>query len=152
MVASGTRRHGVSAGDSNTSAAALWVLWFFESKETLSAERDIVRQNIMALVLPFVVAPFRYASALAPPHHYTIPLLPAVRARLAANFERRWVAGGNQGPMPVGPTQADLVEKNTGPIVRFERQVVPIASTSSLEDAWAVDPADAIHEDEETER
>ncbi|KAJ7064215.1 hypothetical protein C8F01DRAFT_40376 [Mycena amicta] len=207
--------------ESNASAAALWVLWFFESKETLSAERDIVRQNIMALVLPFVVAPFRYASALAPPHHYTIPLLPAVRARLAAgtnamtvptfhgeypiyaldkrrkrrssssssnakarilgnttpkllcapparllffarfqaasrmgipahlpldraDFERRWVAGGNHGPTPVGPTQADLVEKNTRPIVRFERQV--------MEDAWAVDPADAIHEGEETER
>ncbi|KAJ7064194.1 hypothetical protein C8F01DRAFT_1229662 [Mycena amicta] len=218
--------------DSNASAAALWVLWFFESKKTLSAERDTVRQNIMALVLPFVVAPFRYASALAPPHHYTIPLLPAVRARLAAganamtvptfhgeypiyaldkrrkrrssssssssnakarilgnttpkllcappahllffarfqaasrtgipphlpldrtDFERRWVAGGNQGPTPVGPTQADLVEKNTRPIVRFERQVVPIASTStSLEHVWAVDPADAIHEGEETER
>ncbi|KAJ7061207.1 hypothetical protein C8F01DRAFT_1369454 [Mycena amicta] len=217
--------------DANASAAALWVLWFFESKEILSAERDIVRQNIMALVLPFVVAPFRYASALAPPHHYTIPLLPGVRARLAAgtdamtvptfhgeypiyaldkprrkrrssssssssnvktrilgnntpkllcapparllffarfqaasrmgipphlpldraDFERRWVAAGNQGPTPVGPTQADLVEKNTRPIVRFERQVVPIASTS-LEHVWAVDPADAIHEDEERER
>ncbi|KAJ7064163.1 hypothetical protein C8F01DRAFT_39926 [Mycena amicta] len=206
--------------DSNASAAALWVLWFFESKETLSAERDIVRENIMALVLPFVVAPFRYASALAPPHHYTIPLLPAgtnammvptfhgeypiyaldkrrkrrssssssslnAKARILGNTtpkllcapparllffariqgrmgipphlpldradsERRWVAGGNQGPTPVGPTQADLVEKNTRPIVRFERQV-PIASTS-LEHVWAVDPADAIHEDEETER
>ncbi|KAJ6528513.1 hypothetical protein B0H19DRAFT_1274738 [Mycena capillaripes] len=64
--------------DTEGAAAALWVMWFFESEETLAAESDSLRRQLMALLLPIVVAPFRYASALAPPHHYTIPLLPAV--------------------------------------------------------------------------
>ncbi|KAJ7661026.1 hypothetical protein B0H17DRAFT_329905 [Mycena rosella] len=32
----------------------------------------------MALLLPFVVAPFQYPSVLCPPHHYSVPPLPAV--------------------------------------------------------------------------
>ncbi|KAJ7066315.1 hypothetical protein C8F01DRAFT_1079940 [Mycena amicta] len=202
--------------DTNPSAAALWVLWFFESKETLAAEPDAFRQSIMTLLLPFVVTPFRYASALAPPHHYTVPLLPGVLSRVGAqsegitvptfhgdyplyplgkpgsgnpntnpnrllcappaillffarvqaggrmgipphlaldraDLERRWAAAGNQGgPPPVGPTQADLVEKNTRPVVRFERQVVS-KGVERMEDKWAVDPADAIHDEDEDE-
>ncbi|KAJ7489692.1 hypothetical protein B0H11DRAFT_1060579 [Mycena galericulata] len=68
--------------DTPTGAAALWVLWFFEDGATLrpEPEPDPARRHLMSLLLPFVVAPFRYPSSLCPPHHYTVPLLPAVRA------------------------------------------------------------------------
>ncbi|KAF7325159.1 hypothetical protein MKEN_00559800 [Mycena kentingensis (nom. inval.)] len=220
--------------DSNASAAAMWILFFFESKDSLAAEPDAFRQHIMALLLPFVVAPFRYASALAPPHHYTVPLLPAVRAQRAeaitvptfhgaypiyplgkpsppppqsastsatashratrklrhpstspktrlllfprrsrilcapparllffariqaggrmgipphlpvdrAAAERRHAESGNAGMMPVGPTQADLVEKNARPVVRFERNLPPPVGKGKgrREEEWAVEP------------
>ncbi|KAJ7747072.1 hypothetical protein B0H16DRAFT_1462295 [Mycena metata] len=64
--------------DTEAGAAALWVVWFFEGEETLRAEPEPLRRHLMSLLFPFVVAPFRYASALAPPHHYSIPLLPSV--------------------------------------------------------------------------
>ncbi|KAF7314112.1 hypothetical protein HMN09_00570300 [Mycena chlorophos] len=197
--------------DSENGAAALWVLWFFEDKATLAAEPDALRQGIGNLLLPFIAAPFRYASALAPPHHYTVPLLDTVsrlqaeaitvprfhgeypiyslgrptrkprspstspksrilnsRSRILsapparllffarfqagrrlgipphlpltrAEAERQWREDPeNAGlPMPVRPTQADLVEKNSRPMVRFEAQV---SGDDSDADAWAVDP------------
>ncbi|KAJ7447680.1 hypothetical protein FB451DRAFT_777615 [Mycena latifolia] len=64
--------------DTDAAAAALWVLWFFEGWDTLRAEPEAARRALMALLLPFVVAPFRYPSALCPPHHYSVPLLPSV--------------------------------------------------------------------------
>ncbi|KAF7360677.1 hypothetical protein MVEN_00799400 [Mycena venus] len=70
--------------DAEGPAAALWVLWFFEGEETLRAEPEPLRRHLMGLLLPFVVAPFRYASALAPPHHYSVPLLPTVYAASSA--------------------------------------------------------------------
>ncbi|KAJ7190676.1 hypothetical protein GGX14DRAFT_701785 [Mycena pura] len=235
--------------DTRVAAAALWVLWFFESKDTLAAEPEALRQHIMALLLPFVCAPFRYASALAPPHHYSVPLLPGVLAgagtgaggaitvptfhgpypiyphgapgagvrasagagprarrgaplgraqrggaralgrllcapparllffarmqsrmgvpphlpRDRADAEARWRTAGNVGPMPVGPTQADIHEKNVRPVVRFEPQLpaafapapasasVPAPTThiprpltfAEAERVGAVDPGDA---------
>ncbi|KAJ7619747.1 hypothetical protein B0H17DRAFT_1340798 [Mycena rosella] len=85
-------RYGEDAADANPSwcvgwprdtaagAAALWVLWFFEGWDTLRAEPEPARRALMALLLPFVVAPFRYPSTLCPPHHYSVPLLPALGA------------------------------------------------------------------------
>ncbi|KAJ7858114.1 hypothetical protein B0H13DRAFT_1154782 [Mycena leptocephala] len=64
-------------------AAALWVAWFFEGEDALRAEPEPLRRHHMSLLLPMVVAPFRYASALAPPHHYSVPLL-------ARGFQFRW--------------------------------------------------------------
>ncbi|KAJ7447649.1 hypothetical protein FB451DRAFT_1411743 [Mycena latifolia] len=64
--------------DTEAGAAALWVVWFFEGWDTVRAEPESARRALMALLLPFVVAPFRYPSALCPPHHYSVPLLPSV--------------------------------------------------------------------------
>ncbi|KAJ7673231.1 hypothetical protein DFH06DRAFT_58980 [Mycena polygramma] len=73
--------------DAEGAAAALWVLWFFEGVETLTAEPEPLRRHIMSLLLPLVVAPFRYTSSLAPAHHYTVPLLPAVFASAALDAQ-----------------------------------------------------------------
>ncbi|KAJ7460325.1 hypothetical protein FB451DRAFT_1405556 [Mycena latifolia] len=64
--------------DTEAGAAALWVVWFFEGWDTVRAEPESARRAFMALLLPFVVAPFRYPSALSPPHHYSVPLLSSV--------------------------------------------------------------------------
>ncbi|KAJ7216026.1 hypothetical protein GGX14DRAFT_607180 [Mycena pura] len=209
--------------DTRAAAAALWVLWFFEGKGThvfscapkSKSEAD-PNAHLMTLLLPFICAPFRYASALAPPHHYSVPLLPGVLAgagtgaaitiptfhgaypiyvlgasvspagarvgartrgpglrargrtqealgpllcasparllffarmqagsrmgvpphlaRDRVEAEARWRAAGNTGPMPVGPTQADIYEKNARPLVRFEPQLpaLPSASTAPV--------------------
>ncbi|KAJ7144720.1 hypothetical protein C8R43DRAFT_1013880 [Mycena crocata] len=191
----------------------------------------------MALLLPFVVVPFRYPSTLLPPHHYSVPLatptldaapitvptfhgaypvysyppvppshtptsrpsatsrppqagvprapqarpdiqspLPtstsisrrappaqigrALHARLLtapparllffarmqaaarmgvpphlardrAAADARFVGNGGTGPPPIGPTQADIYEKNARPVVRFERQLPSAPSTQS---------------------
>ncbi|KAJ6550240.1 hypothetical protein B0H19DRAFT_1160673 [Mycena capillaripes] len=214
--------------DADGAAAALWVLWFFEGEDNLRAEPEPLRRHLMTLLLPLVVAPFRYTSTLAPPHHYSIPLLPEVylssafhsqevvsqrgqgitipthhgaypiyalgapspshststappstfvvgsrQSRAQAQARRqnvarllcapparllffarmqtgarmgvpphlprdrtegnaRWVANGGVGPPPVSPTQEDIHEKNTRPLVRFER--------TSVEADLGVDP------------
>ncbi|KAF8125528.1 hypothetical protein K438DRAFT_1013100 [Mycena galopus ATCC 62051] len=92
--------------DTEPVAAALWVMWFFESEETLRAEPESLRRHIMTLLLPMVAAPFRYPSALAPPHHYTVPLLAAVHASTAIDPDRN--ANGltfptHHGPYPIYP-------------------------------------------------
>ncbi|KAJ6617664.1 hypothetical protein B0H10DRAFT_1948168 [Mycena sp. CBHHK59/15] len=178
--------------------------------QKVRAEPEALRRHLMALLLPFVVVPFRYASTLCPPHHFVLPLpaaaasdartqytttiptthgaypiyatsppssasnssssstdnnsddsgfrrydarkcapvLPAPPARLLffarlglarmgippelpltrADAIARWTAaqqaaggsGGSTG-MPIRPTQADIVEKNARPAVRFPR-------------------------------
>ncbi|KAJ7628900.1 hypothetical protein FB45DRAFT_919492 [Roridomyces roridus] len=64
--------------DTEDRAAALWVLWFFEDGLTLRAESEDARRALQTILLPYIVAPFRYPSALCPPHHYTVPLLSSV--------------------------------------------------------------------------
>ncbi|KAJ7905845.1 hypothetical protein B0H14DRAFT_3420998 [Mycena olivaceomarginata] len=204
--------------DTDGAAAALWVLWFFEGEDTLRAEPEPLRRHIMRLLLPMVVTPFRYASALAPPHHYTVPLLPSVHASAAfaldpqgitipthhgpyplyplgapqtrqgpspirhhvlphphrsrsrllcapparllffarmqigarmgvpphlprdrAEAQARFVAAGGTGHPLVGPTQADIHEKNARPLVRFERSLPPPSALHPLAPS-AVDP------------
>ncbi|KAJ6595125.1 hypothetical protein DFH09DRAFT_1072951 [Mycena vulgaris] len=87
--------------DREESAAALWVIWFFEGWETLRVESEDARRALMALLLPFVVAPFRYPSTLCPPHHYSVPLLPSVRASMGRG-EATTVPTGH-GAYPIYP-------------------------------------------------
>ncbi|KAJ7608520.1 hypothetical protein DFH06DRAFT_192293 [Mycena polygramma] len=85
--------------DAEGTAAALWVLWFFEGVETLAAESEPLRRHIMSLLLPLVVAPFRYTSTLAPAHHYTVPLLPAIFGSGSAALDAQ--LGGQQRAITV---------------------------------------------------
>ncbi|KAF7341757.1 hypothetical protein MSAN_02074500 [Mycena sanguinolenta] len=91
--------------DAEGTAAALWVLWFFESDETLRAEPEALRRHLMNLFRPLVAAPFRYPSALAPPHHYSVPLLPSVFTSSAFETQREGQGGitipTNHGAYPI---------------------------------------------------
>ncbi|KAF7337317.1 hypothetical protein MSAN_02257000 [Mycena sanguinolenta] len=88
--------------DAEATAAALWVLWFFESDETLRAEPEHLRRLLMNLFRPLVAAPFRYASALAPPHHYSVPLLPSVFTSSAFESPGRGARRDNDPNEPRG--------------------------------------------------
>ncbi|TEB32453.1 hypothetical protein FA13DRAFT_1790760 [Coprinellus micaceus] len=54
--------------------AAVWCVWLFTTEEKVHSESLPVREALVRLVLPFVLCPYRYASALVPPTHYTLPL------------------------------------------------------------------------------
>ncbi|KAJ7351172.1 hypothetical protein DFH08DRAFT_992352 [Mycena albidolilacea] len=109
--------------DTERAAAALWVLWFFEGEDTLRAEPEPLRRHIMDLLLPMVVAPFRYSSALAPPHHYTVPLLPAVYNSPAFNDHGRITVPRHHGAYPLyalgaaapARARAPIGDRNLGP-------------------------------------
>ncbi|KAH6906944.1 hypothetical protein BKA70DRAFT_1563341 [Coprinopsis sp. MPI-PUGE-AT-0042] len=54
---------------------SLWCFWYVSSgRETLESETLSMREWVVNLILPFVVTPFRYASALSPPTHFTLPI------------------------------------------------------------------------------
>ncbi|KAJ7850300.1 hypothetical protein B0H14DRAFT_3452037 [Mycena olivaceomarginata] len=87
--------------DMERAMAALWVLWFFEGKDTLHAKLEPLWWHIMDLLLPMVVAPFQYPSALALPHHYTVPLLPAVHNSTVSDEHRRITVPMYHGAYPI---------------------------------------------------
>lgn len=60
--------------ESPINCLALWLLWFTSTEERLKAESTTRRNEIIRLVLPFVIVPFRYPSAYAPHNHFTMPL------------------------------------------------------------------------------
>ncbi|KAF7364618.1 hypothetical protein MVEN_00331000 [Mycena venus] len=61
--------------DNTASACALWLVWMTTTEEKIKAESVAWRNQIIQLVLPYVLVPYRYASAFAPPNHFTLPLL-----------------------------------------------------------------------------
>ncbi|CAK5279105.1 unnamed protein product [Mycena citricolor] len=64
------------------SACALWLVWMTTTREKLQSESPSRRLQIIRLVLPYVLVPFRYASTLAPQHHFDLPLRTNPRNRL----------------------------------------------------------------------
>ncbi|OAX41019.1 hypothetical protein K503DRAFT_736495 [Rhizopogon vinicolor AM-OR11-026] len=60
--------------ESPINSLALWLLWHTSTDERLKAETPARRSEIIKLVLPFVIVPFRYPSAHAPHNHFTMPL------------------------------------------------------------------------------
>ncbi|KAJ7490732.1 hypothetical protein FB451DRAFT_1552353 [Mycena latifolia] len=64
--------------DSVANACALWLMWMTTTEKKLRQESDAHRSQIIRLVLPYVLVPFRYASAFAPQHHFNLPLRTSV--------------------------------------------------------------------------
>ncbi|KAJ7094715.1 hypothetical protein B0H15DRAFT_830610 [Mycena belliarum] len=60
--------------DTVASACALSLLWMTTTKEKLRDESPARRSQIIKLVLPYVLVPYRYASAFAPQNHFCLPL------------------------------------------------------------------------------
>ncbi|KAJ7482843.1 hypothetical protein B0H11DRAFT_2021398 [Mycena galericulata] len=60
--------------DNVASACALWLMWMTTTPEKLKEESSARRSQIVKLVLPYVLVPYRYASALAPHNHFDLPL------------------------------------------------------------------------------
>ncbi|KAF9447852.1 hypothetical protein P691DRAFT_670651 [Macrolepiota fuliginosa MF-IS2] len=60
------------AGCTNT--YALWNLWFLTTLDKLRGEVRAHREHLVALILPYVLNPYRYHQAEAPPSHFHLPL------------------------------------------------------------------------------
>ncbi|KAF4573635.1 hypothetical protein EYR36_008153 [Pleurotus pulmonarius] len=64
--------------ESLENSCALWLLWMMTTKERLDGESEEEREEMVKMVLPWVMVPFRYSAAHAPPSHYTLPLSPTL--------------------------------------------------------------------------
>ncbi|KAF7440237.1 hypothetical protein PC9H_000581 [Pleurotus ostreatus] len=60
--------------ESLENSCALWLLWMMTTEERLSKESLEEKEELVSMILPWVMVPFRYSSAHAPPSHYTLPL------------------------------------------------------------------------------
>ncbi|TEB16540.1 hypothetical protein FA13DRAFT_1804626 [Coprinellus micaceus] len=56
---------------------ALWLWWMFTTRESLLRETKEEKEDIIRLVFPYMANTARYAAALAPPTHFTLPLGPS---------------------------------------------------------------------------
>ncbi|KAG6335010.1 hypothetical protein ID866_4077 [Astraeus odoratus] len=65
--------HGWPA-ESEINSLALWLLWLTTTEDRLRAESPAHRSQIIKTILPFVLMPVRYPSALAPYLHFTVPI------------------------------------------------------------------------------
>ncbi|KZV74146.1 hypothetical protein PENSPDRAFT_749642 [Peniophora sp. CONT] len=68
--------------DTPTSALALWLLWSTMDDARLRAYTEDQRQEIIDLILPFVVVGFKYTNFYAPDVTYVLPLTPGVEPNL----------------------------------------------------------------------
>ncbi|KAJ7214500.1 hypothetical protein GGX14DRAFT_392524 [Mycena pura] len=125
--------------------SGVWVLWFFESRDALAAEREAQRQRIVPYS-SFLCArrsgtPPRSRRRTTTQGHclpwcrrgcgaargellcaQPAPLLLFARIQVGAcsiwhgvtSADARWRARGNMGPVPMGPTRADI-HKNAAP-------------------------------------
>ncbi|KAG2022471.1 hypothetical protein CC2G_000216 [Coprinopsis cinerea AmutBmut pab1-1] len=55
-------------------ACALWLYWMFTTPEKVESETQPKRKEILRLLLPYIVCPYRYVSAYAPATHSILPL------------------------------------------------------------------------------
>ncbi|KAJ7170955.1 hypothetical protein C8R46DRAFT_1087260 [Mycena filopes] len=69
--------HGWPA-DNTASACALWLVWMTTTEAKLKEESPARRSQIIRLVLPYVLVPYRYASSFAPQNHFLLPLQTAI--------------------------------------------------------------------------
>ncbi|KAJ7028410.1 hypothetical protein C8F04DRAFT_64024 [Mycena alexandri] len=88
--------------DNTASACALWLIWMTTTEAKLREESAARRNQLIKLVLPYVLVPYRYASTFAPQNHFVLPLqttvLPQANSIVTAhgpypvylNPERAW--------------------------------------------------------------
>ncbi|KAF7317076.1 hypothetical protein HMN09_00442200 [Mycena chlorophos] len=60
--------------DNTANACALWLVWMTTTETNLKKESAARRNQLIRIVLPFVLLPFRYASAFAPLNHFVLPV------------------------------------------------------------------------------
>ena len=70
----GAENHDGWPIESAENAYILWALWLVTTPEKLALEPTAERERIVALLLPYVLNPYRYCQAEAPPCHFVCPL------------------------------------------------------------------------------
>ncbi|TFY66405.1 hypothetical protein EVG20_g4681 [Dentipellis fragilis] len=60
--------------DSPVNTLALWLLWCTTDSASLSSESFNSHQELISLVLPFLIVAFKYPAYYAPDNHFSLPL------------------------------------------------------------------------------
>ncbi|THH19371.1 hypothetical protein EW146_g1793 [Bondarzewia mesenterica] len=60
--------------ESPINSLALWLMWCTTTSESLAMETPEARQQLISLVLPYIVMAFKYHSFQAPDNHFLLPL------------------------------------------------------------------------------
>ncbi|KAF7976205.1 hypothetical protein HWV62_7390 [Athelia sp. TMB] len=110
--------------ESSVNAIALWLLWFTTTREGLLGETVEQRQQIIDLVLPYVIMPFRYPSTHAPANHFEMPL----SHRYRHQFPHSVVTA--HGPFPLYRELSELIEDvfHYDINIEFSRPLVTVAA------------------------
>ncbi|KAJ8588677.1 hypothetical protein M405DRAFT_819370 [Rhizopogon salebrosus TDB-379] len=109
--------------ESPINCLALWLLWYTSTDERLKAETPARRSEIIRLILPYVIVPFRYPSAYAPHNHFRMPL--------ADNFDPHLHTSilAAHGPFPIYRTNRTLSIPFYN---RYNFEIsIPLASTAA---------------------
>lgn len=103
--------------DTNANAYALWAMWQLTTPEKLVQEVHLHREQIVTLLLPFVLNPYRYHQAEAPFSHFTLPLTSSpgttttTTATTTTTTDSAHPLSSAHGPYPiyVDPTRAEHI-------------------------------------------
>ncbi|KAG5643150.1 hypothetical protein DXG03_001512 [Asterophora parasitica] len=107
--------------EDRTIASALWLMWLLTSEEALLNQSDEERATFINLLLPFVYAPFRYPTALAPPNHFIVPPISLKSEEFLSTIPTP------HGPYPIYPEATSLswVHYATRPVLSQPLAAIP---------------------------
>ncbi|KZP26511.1 hypothetical protein FIBSPDRAFT_782032 [Athelia psychrophila] len=118
--------------ESTVNAVALWLMWFTTTREQLRAETIEQRQQVIDLVLPYVVMPFRYPSTHAPANHFSMPLYTPSNMSLSRKWRQQFPNSTltAHGSFPLYRATNDLLEDvfHYDINLEFSRPLVTIAA------------------------
>ncbi|KAI9444668.1 hypothetical protein H4582DRAFT_1910428 [Lactarius indigo] len=110
--------------DTPLHSLALWVLWCMTDADKLALETPDERNNLIRLVLPYVVMSFKYSSFFAPDNHLVLPLPDEWEHRDIVSLETA------HGQYPVFPSRDDPIASvnHFGRNIRFRTPPVTAAA------------------------
>ncbi|KAI9507819.1 hypothetical protein F5148DRAFT_1201960 [Russula earlei] len=108
--------------DTSLNSLALWVMWCMTDKNVLESETSDDRDNLIKLVLPYVVMAFKYLSHFAPDHH--LQLLPEEWRSELVSLQTA------HGEYPIIPPRGDTVAEvyHFGRTIRFRPPPITVAA------------------------
>ncbi|KDQ53675.1 hypothetical protein JAAARDRAFT_61082 [Jaapia argillacea MUCL 33604] len=111
--------------DNAINSLALWLHWFFTTKEKLAKEIPQDRWQMIGLVTPFVHLAFRYPTFYAPDIHYELPLVHSDLSPTQPHSSRT-----AHGPWPIyrSPTK---IHKEIPHFGHHLRLTTPLTSTAA---------------------
>lgn len=108
--------------DDSTNSFALWIKWMLTTTEQLRHETTAVREEMVALVMPYVLNPYRYVQAEAPPSHFHLPLTEQGSASVTPSLPSA------HGPYPVYAPDRQVSYPYFGSLPNFSPPPISVAA------------------------